>query len=363
MSYAYIGARCRMLSPFKLPPKASLPKEPILSMRECHASARLVHPPGECVVLNRSWTQSLALWGTRRVSIPSYMLKHLRPGRHEGMLRGQCVILLGDSTTTETAEDLAVLLGRYSEAEYRHFIHNVTRRGIQNEQGGFSTMTTTNERSELHLSFHANHANFTTHSPSDDFVAVHRAYHAFFCGQTAGIGMEALSDPEEQQTIRRIVDAACGARPRTVWLQSGYHDLYSNRGTTVGETYLHGPNGTVQLNPNWVWAAQNAFTFAESLAPRRLWLARHPANDRAMAGRDVSCLEQRVQQLLAARGRTWAYAGYREPWSCDISANFPEGVNTHTGAIHAGFVKPSYCCYFRSMLRTHWAIEQAFRTH
>lgn len=201
--------------------------------------------------------------------------------------------------------------------------------------------------SGLRVSFSPNHRNFTIESHELDTFIVH---HFIGSSELMGnlMGISSLEDRGLRREIEMQVNTNCGSRPRTVWLQSGYHDIAkrdgSSRTKSTDQNILH------------------AIAWAETLAPSRAWLSRHVAFKESEI-LNVTGFENRVSQLLLNRNSSWDYIDYRVAWACENDSNWHFPV--HLGAI-ALYSNSSYAHAYLSMLRTQVALlsvpEQVERT-
>ena len=158
-------------------------------------------------------------------------------------------------------------------------------------------------------------------------------------------GIAALRNKSLQTEISSMAAELCGARPRVLWLQSGYHDLVQAKDRRCSKRHPCRLALTDKLRQNY----QHAFQWAGTLAPTRVWLSRHSTNEM-----NVSSLEEWVQtQGLPTTG--WMYADHRKAWAC--SGIDEHELPHHTGAIQYGFFNRRYCCAYLSSLRTWLAIS------
>ena len=122
-----------------------------------------------------------------------------------------------------------------------------------------------------------------------------------------------------------------------LWLQSGYHDVEN-----------------VKLLPLFRFFFARAVEWAETLAPRRLWLSRQAAEHE-----NVTKLEDWVRTSGLPRRAGWTYVDHREAWACS-PAREGEGearVPAHTGLYQAVYYNESYDAFYLSMLRTWLAVK------
>ena len=277
------------------------------------------------------------------------------------LLRGKCLVLLGDSTMTETAHDLAVLLFGLTGAAFDSYLRRATR------MPSHATVRLENNVSLLHVGGNARGAEasvgnghpasnddgdgdgdgngaFVTFAPTHrrmwftaprwNVTVVHRFIgHASLLGN--GMGIRSLNAPELRAELEALVAEQCGARPRVLWLQSGYHDVEN-----------------VKLLPLFRFFFARAAEWAETLAPRRLWLSRQAAEHE-----NVTRLEDWVRTSGLPRRTGWTYVDHREAWACSVDDT--ERVSMHTGTIMQGFHNPDYCCYHLSSLRTWLAVRES----
>ena len=61
---------------------------------------------------------------TADINVPDYMLPMVAsPDRLLGALKGQCLIILGDSSMTETAHDVAIILAGWDYLKWINFVN------------------------------------------------------------------------------------------------------------------------------------------------------------------------------------------------------------------------------------------------
>lgn len=283
----------------------------------------------------------------RHTLLPRWSVSHLgvQDEHLVKRLHGTCLILLGDSTVAETAHDLAILMG----APFERYLYAATRMNLSEPSGIIRAPEANESGPPLVARFYPGHRNFTIESsPPWDVVVYHRFIgHSSLSGNYEGI--RALAHPRLRTDIEQDAASACGNRSRELWLNSGAHDPEAR----PEETHA------TQLSASFANAARSAIGWAETLAPRRLWLSRHSsaAHHARCSRRDYECrgsifhleaIEAWWRQELHPRPG-WAYVDHREAWECEQSKD--ADVPLHTGAI-ALWHNASYCCYHLSMLRT-----------
>lgn len=287
----------------------------------------------------------------RRTLLPRWSTEHLGVNDQHLIkrLHGKCLILLGDSTTAETAHDLAIIMG----APFERYVYSATR---MNYSSPNRTIQTNESGTPLIARFFPSHRNFTVQSASPwDAVVFHRFIgHYSLYGNYQGI--RALGHAEIRREIEHDAASACGNRSREVWLNSGAHDPEAR----PEETHA------AHLGTSFSVAARSALIWAETLAPMRLWLSRHSSapHNQHCARRDYECrgsifhleaIEAWWRQEVQPRPG-WKYIDHHDAWACEQAAE--SDVPLHTGAI-ALYHDTSYCCYHLSILRTLCALVPA----
>ncbi len=298
--------------------------------------------------------------------LPARLSQHLTPSPNRTAshgvrreLHGRCLVLLGSSTMAEAAHDLAVLLG----ANFSSYVVRATH--MHGKPSGFESGKAPDR---VTATFYPNHRNFTLASASLDS----RVYSRQVTGwprhgvDASGnyLGIRVLDDPNPRYAnrsrslrrgIAREVAAACGSRPREVWLNTGDHEwYYSNK--TRGDPYALSTALPEEepISREFERVLRKGMQFVETLAPSRAWVSRHlePAmTNPPSPGIDV--VGRRIEawaQSETARRAGWRYVDHRQPWSClgrDVSS-----VPLHTGAIARGYWNRHYDQAFLSTLRT-----------
>ena len=298
--------------------------ESIVDMGHCSADARsavreasherpVKQPEGRCVQLNRATELAPTLLP------PKMVPQHLNPALlapaaslANAHLRGKCFILLGDSTIGETATDLGLVLGTSLvslERELRRL-------------WGWDEHTSP---SRAHLDgngfwFHPSTRNMTIVSHKYDAV-VYSRFAAHPAPTLVGnfMGIRSLLNSALQREINESTAHWCGARPRVLWLQAGYHDVAGN-GALAGVS-----ESAAAARHVWAADAKAVLRWLEALAPERTWLSRHVGSQVWV---DPSKLERLVRnELLPARTRAqpldprpWSYSDHREAWACESAA-------------------------------------------
>lgn len=343
-------------------------------------------------------------------SVPASLMPHAHSGEDAfavagQLLRGQCVLLLGDSTMTETAHDLAILLHGLSGAALDEYMHRATRMGGNNTYGRAVLQKDANQslrgqKNQLNIStgragarnlsvvFEPNHRKLVFHAEASDTVVVHR-----FIGHSSValdfMGIRSLANPEVREEITAMANEHCGVRRRVLWLESGYHDVFGKDASDPKPAWakplickpsnrplceLHGPerastSANLTKDPAAYVPAElrshfkHALHWAETLAPHRLWLSRHASwtssdhtYEAVVLVHAVRRLDRWVQTALLPPRKAWRYVDYREAWRCSVDAHTEVDVPVHTGAIMRGYHNSSYCCYYLSALRTWQAV-------
>ena len=272
------------------------------------------------------------------------------------ILRGLCLLVLGDSTTSETVHDLALMLLDVKGNAHWDYMHRATRMprsadvkvNLANEHSWLPT------RQIFVLSAHGGNVTFApSHrrmwfkAAASDTVVAHRFIgHADLDDNYMGVATV------NQETVRReitgMAEDLCEHRPRVLWFQSGYHELVQAR--TLRCTAQRPCN--LVLTEELRMRYEQALEWLESLTPHRVWLSRH-----STSVDNVSSLEEWARSLLPRR--LWLYSDHREAWACFANER---NVSLHTGAIQLGFINRHYCCAFLSSLRTWLAIQLTRRS-
>ena len=277
------------------------------------------------------------------------------------MLHGRCLILLGDSTMEETVDDLSILLWNLHGAALEQFASRASRMPSAADYTSADNTTSLLNMSSFGarhtgtISFQTNQRKmWFTHAPSD-VVVLHRFIgHPELFGNARGIGT--LNVLKVRSELLAMADAACGARPRVLWLQSGYHDVANPllRGT------LRDPHAPGGLATSYARIASKALDWSERLAPTRLWLSRHDfsvksAYEKAEGTEHYNAVrffEDWIQGHALPPRRNWKYVDHREAWSCAVRDE--RALPLHVGPIQRGWYNSSWCCLHLSSLRT-WA--------
>ena len=242
-------------------------------------------------------------------------------------LRGRCLILLGDSSVTETIHDLAILLHGLTSADRDEYVGRATR------MPSAATEQLPNNRSVLRVKsveayFEPSHRKMWFRETSSDTVVLHR-----FIGHMQldknGMGLRSLSSEQPgsnfvRKELERCTAERCdNTRPRTLWLQSGYHDVKKDDARP----------GNLSLSFKSLF--RSAIQWLESLASDRVWLTRHAAVEvnrvfkRAMAAAAIETIEEWVHedpQGLALEKRGWAISRHRDVWQCSTMEGMVEAA-------------------------------------
>lgn len=287
-------------------------------------------------------------------------------------LRGTCLILLGDSTTSEVAHDLVLLLhrlrldptaaGKYEELATR-MPHQRARLDSFHAHHSFApgaarpnvTFARTQRRMWVHL------------AEWDAVIYMRSNAHTQPDGNLMGI--RSLNDEGARREIRYDAETLCGGRRRAVWLQSGYHDVNDTR---IGVLKV------VNLSSKFKATFNSAVDFATSLGTSaqagpsaglpNLWLSRHSVCDMYENTFAMSSFEEWVRAEMATPKRHgWSYTDYRDAWACTVTSyDTPVGPglqlgdvtvrSLHLGTIEKHYVNESFCCPYLSPLRTWLAL-------
>lgn len=313
--------------------------------------------PPSCSITTPPWLPRMP----ERLSVSSELLTAANASVASAtgeLLRGKCMVLLGDSTMTETAHDLAVLLFGLTGSSFDNYLRRATRMpshattrlennvsllhvggnvhgaeaSVGNGQGHLASRDEGGDGA--FVTFAPTHRRMWFTAPRWNVTVVHRFIgHASLMGN--GMGIRSLNAPELRQELEALVAERCGARPRVLWLQSGYHDVEN-----------------VKLLPLFRFFFARAVDWAETLAPRRLWLSRQAAEHE-----NVTAVEDWVRTSGIPPRASWTYVDHRRAWTCAVLDT--ERVSMHTGTIMQGFHSPDYCCYHLSCLRTWLAVRES----
>lgn len=321
-------------------------------------------------------------WMPPGARVPSSMLPRRRAaGAAEDaaaaaarLLHGRCLILLGDSSMTETAHDLAVLLHGLGARDAAGYLHRAVRmpglataklgRGKYQLRVPVGPSAPPNRSSDFVVTFARTHRKMWFTAPSDTVVLHRSIAHENVSGN--GMGIAALGSDALRAELAAMAQYRCGSRPRSLWLQSGYHDVLRLQERRFGD--LMGPS-----RARW-WGEscahfERALAWAEGLAPHRLWLSRHAARGvpcprppcPADVDRALEAIEGWVRAWVAARpAGAWRYVDHREAWACSpfaAGAAAERRVPVHTGAIQRFYADPAYEHAYLSPLRTWLAVE------
>jgi hypothetical protein len=129
-------------------------------------------------------------------------------------LRNKRVLLLGDSTMTETMHDLIIILSGANVSEAEQYMHMATRSSslVMLEDGTTTRMF-------------PNHRNMTSYVPSSNTTLIHRftGHHDFT--QNYG-GIDSFSHSDFQSTLSCLLGELVGCpNPDLVLVNSGLHDV------------------------------------------------------------------------------------------------------------------------------------------
>ena len=190
------------------PAPGTLPAE-LQSTLDCRAHAGR----GCCTTHAQESTPSLYGLGRRAnlCELPSVLgVAHAR-----SCLRDRTVLLLGDSTMTETAHDIAVLLAQLGHDEAEQYLRNATRSSQPSalDLGDAGT-----------ASFYPNHRNMTIHIAASNTTLIHRFTGHHNISLNTG-GTATFSAPEFQEELSCLLGEAVGCRtPDIILVNSGLHD-------------------------------------------------------------------------------------------------------------------------------------------
>jgi len=257
-------------------------------------------------------------------------------------LENTCIIMLGDSTMSETLIDLVGFLGGrmpwWSQAQQTqpqsdsNFLFSPGGK----DPGGRRNSTAT----------------FKDHG-----IVIHYRFTGHYDTTENHLGFQTLQHAALRTEIESTVLSDCGDRKRVLWLESGPHD-YSNSMHCHESEWIQWPapkkkakpehavhsckessnpfvmNKTtlrpIDIDPNFAASFRDSISWAETLAPTRMWLSRHFQAIKRDAIQYVSNLGNVMDDFARSETESrpgWTYVDHHQAWACEYE---PEArVQTH----------------------------------
>jgi hypothetical protein len=270
-------------------------------------------------------------------------------------LAGQCFILLGDSTLSETGIDLGFLMecggnkcinSTETYLQWAHFSCNQPVQQTSFFRGRF-----------MNASFFHGNRHWLLESPVYNVtVYMHFIGHANFRDNFQGL--QSLLDQTVQQRILHNVNTYCGSRPRVLWLNSGYHDMRAAN---------HHPE---RFEDIFDWLSSNVVPSISSRSGdviNSLFLSRQPPPSYP-PGHRLTMIERLqgdpkrmiafnsfIKNITDHKGG-WTYVDYKEALACHKNGS-TYGLHGHIGAIGKYIDSVNFHNQYLSILQTMLALK------
>ena len=288
----------------------------------------------QCIPAPHTFTPA----GPQGVTVPFWVRTAER--RVQQLLRGRCLIILGDSVAAEFAWDIAVLLGaNYTELSHMQAsIGPCDSHSLSHKYDRVSSF-------EVHLEPCQRSMSIIAPRPVNVTVFSHYIAHQNIFENYQG--HTALFDTKLRDAVERKARTACEGRPRVLWMSSpALHSLYKDQQHKLSDPEIVAHEMTQALPIiNWL----------ESVAPERIWLSARSQNGstyKLVKGKKIR--QHRYFNTSTLENGWRAQLGSRAGWKVvDTHCAFTCETNSMSIPTHIGFLTPVNNCYrYQSMLRT-----------
>lgn len=302
----------------------------------------------------------------RGATVPRNLVPLLSTPASSFLGNDTCLVLLGDSTLTETAQDMQLFL-ELNQEPARCPLATTTATStnpIFNFSNWVHKMSNTFPRTGKEVTYQYPHSNITFHTLNRLFYieAAGLSIYFRFIGHSNlrknNMGLATLNDAKVRKAILHGINRLCGTKKKVLLLQSGYHDAAASS--------AHYPVSREVVDTALTWLQQDVLAAGE----KAYFLARQVGAVAEGGPRErMQSLFDHVRDFMTQQEKSEAYRGVwhfvdcRAAFICHQPHRESFGLGGHVGAIARGYINTSFPHYYLSVLQTAHTLQATFFGH